>query len=74
MIEINKCYCENCLDTMHKMPDRFIDLIVTSPPYDSMREYKDRIDLTWNFSGFKPIAHEIYRIIKVGGVCVDCWG
>jgi len=26
MMEINKCYNENCLDTMAKMPDGFIDL------------------------------------------------
>ena len=30
-MEINKIYNENCLDTMAKMPDNFIDLTVTSP-------------------------------------------
>ena len=39
-MEINKIYNENCLDTMAKMPDNFIDLTVTSPPYDNLREYK----------------------------------
>jgi len=34
MIELNKIYNENCLDTMARMPDNFIDLIVTSPPYN----------------------------------------
>jgi site-specific DNA-methyltransferase (adenine-specific)/modification methylase len=33
-MEINKIYNENCLDTMAKMPDNFIDLTVTSPPYN----------------------------------------
>lgn len=32
--EANKIYNENCLDTMARMPDNFIDLIVTSPPYN----------------------------------------
>lgn len=27
-MEINKIYNENCLDTMAKMPDNFIDLTV----------------------------------------------
>ena len=36
-MEINKCYNENCLDTMARMPDGFIDLTVTSPPYDDLR-------------------------------------
>lgn len=31
---INKIYNENCLETMAKMPDDFIDLIITSPPYN----------------------------------------
>lgn len=33
MIELNKIYCENNLETMARMPDNFIDLTVTSPPY-----------------------------------------
>jgi site-specific DNA-methyltransferase (adenine-specific) len=33
-METNKIYNENCLDTMAKMPDNFIDLIITSPPYN----------------------------------------
>jgi site-specific DNA-methyltransferase (adenine-specific) len=33
-MEINKLYNENCLDTMAKMPDKFVDLVVTSPPYN----------------------------------------
>ena len=34
MIEINKIYHENNLDTMSKMPDDCIDCIITSPPYN----------------------------------------
>ena len=33
-MELNKIYNENCLDTMAKMPDNYIDLTVTSPPYN----------------------------------------
>jgi site-specific DNA-methyltransferase (adenine-specific) len=33
-MEINKIYNENCLETMAKMPNNFVDLIVTSPPYN----------------------------------------
>lgn len=31
---INKIHNENCLETMAKMPDNFLDLIITSPPYN----------------------------------------
>ena len=34
MNELNKIYNENCLDTMSRIPDNSIDLIVTSPPYN----------------------------------------
>lgn len=34
MIEINKIYNENCLDTMKRIPDGFVNLVVTSPPYN----------------------------------------
>jgi len=33
-MQINKVYNENCLNTMAKMPDKFVDLVVTSPPYN----------------------------------------
>ena len=33
-MELNKIYNENCLDTMMRMPDKFVDLVVTSPPYN----------------------------------------
>jgi modification methylase len=33
-MEVNKIYCENCMDTMAKTPDGFIDLTITSPPYN----------------------------------------
>ena len=34
MIEKNKIYNEDCLDTMKKIPDKYIDAIITSPPYN----------------------------------------
>ena len=63
-IEINKIYCENCLDTMGRMPDGFIDLTVTSPPYDNLRTYNG-----YEFD-FEAIAKELYRVTKDGGVVV----
>lgn len=31
---INKIICGDCLETMKKIPDNSIDLVVTSPPYN----------------------------------------
>lgn len=57
-------YNENCLDTMSRMPDNFIDLTITSPPYDNLRNYKGY------FFPFEDIAKELYRVTKEGGVVV----
>ena len=57
-LELNKIYCESNLDTMAKMPDNFIDLTVTSPPYDDLRDYKG-----YSFP-FEDIAKELYRVLK----------
>ncbi len=63
-MELNKIYNESNLETMGKMPDGFIDLTVTSPPYDNLREYKG-----YSFA-FEEIAKELYRVTKKGGVLV----
>ncbi len=34
MVEINKVYNENCLDTLNRIDDDSIDLVITSPPYN----------------------------------------
>ena len=34
-------YNESNLDTMSRMPNNCIDLTVTSPPYDDLRNYRD---------------------------------
>jgi site-specific DNA-methyltransferase (adenine-specific) len=64
MKEINKIYTENCLDTMARMEDNFIDLTVTSPPYDGLRTYNG-----YSFD-FESVAKELFRITKDGGVVV----
>jgi len=64
MIEVNKNYNESNLETMAKMPDCFVDLTVTSPPYDGLRTYNG-----YSFP-FEEIAKELYRITKDGGVVV----
>tara|TARA_R110002012_G_C11466758_1_gene593490 strand:- start:45 stop:797 length:753 start_codon:yes stop_codon:yes gene_type:complete len=57
-------YNENCLETMARMKDNTIDLTVTSPPYDNLRNYNG-----YSFD-FESIAKELYRVTKDGGVVV----
>ena len=63
-MKTNYLYNENCLDTMAKMDDNFIDLTVTSPPYDNLRTYNG-----YSFD-FESIAKELFRVTKEGGVVV----
>ena len=53
----------DCLELMKDIPDKSIDLVITSPPYDDLRNYNSTID-------FEKIIKELYRIIKIGGVVV----
>jgi len=63
-MKTNTIYNENCLDTMARMEDNFIDLTVTSPPYDDLRTYNG-----YSFP-FEDIAKELLRVTKDGGVVV----
>lgn len=53
---------------LREFPDACIDLVVTSPPYDDLRDYTGQF--VWNFETFRQIAVQLYRVIKVGGVVV----
>ena len=41
-----------------------VDMVLTSPPYDNIRNYNG---FSWNFHG---IVHELYQILKPGGVVI----
>jgi DNA modification methylase len=63
-INLNSIYAEDCIQTMSKMPESFVDLVVTSPPYDNLKTYKG-----FSFD-FEVVARELYRVLKLGGVVV----
>ncbi len=39
MIKTNTIYQESCLDTIKRMPDNYLDCLITSPPYWQLRDY-----------------------------------
>ena len=61
---IGKVIQGDCIDVMRQMPDKCVDLVVTSPPYDGLRDYNG-----YSFP-FEKIAHELFRVVADGGVCV----
>lgn len=54
----------DCLEVMKQMNDNYIDLTVTSPPYDNLRDYNN-----YSFD-FENIAKQLFRVTKEGGVIV----
>lgn len=64
-LKLNKFYVAESVEFMKaNMPDNFVDLTVTSPPYDNLRDYKG-----FEFN-YKAMLEELYRVTKDGGVVV----
>lgn len=62
---INNFYALDCVEFMQKyLQDDSIDMVLTSPPYDDLRNYQG-----YTFE-FEKIADELFRVIKKGGVVV----
>jgi len=63
-LPLNQIIHGDCLELMPQIADKSIDMVLTSPPYDNLREYNG---YTFNFEG---IAKQLYRVVKDGGVVV----
>lgn len=63
-LPLNEIICGDAVEVMKAMAPNSIDLVVTSPPYDELRNYNG---YTFNFEG---IARGLFRVMKKGGVVV----
>lgn len=61
---LDRVFCGDSQIILFDFPDACIDLVVTSPPYDKLREYGGDY---WNF---EAIADQLERVLKPGGVLV----
>lgn len=61
---MNRIICGNHLDILAQLPDDSIDLTLTSPPYDDLRDYKG-----YKFD-YKKLAPLLLQKTKEGGVVV----
>ena len=57
-------FVADCVEFMSSMDEGVVDLTVTSPPYDNLRDYKG-----YSFD-FGNIAKQLYRVTKRGGIVV----
>lgn len=63
-LKLNDIHCIDCIEGMKKLQNNYIDLVVTSPPYDNLRNYNG-----YEFH-FEKIAKGLFRILKDGGIVV----
>jgi len=48
MLDVNRIYNINCLDGLKRLPDKFIDMTITSPPYWGLRDYGEKTVSIWD--------------------------
>jgi len=61
---VNEIYCGNHLEILERFPRGCIDLTVTSPPYDNIRDYDG-----YSFD-LEGVIQQLYRVTKERGVVV----
>ncbi len=64
----NKFLKGDCSKVLKRIESDSVDLVVTSPPYDDLRDYENKLE--WNFDVFKIVANQLFRVVKLGGVVV----
>ena len=64
MFPENTIFQENCIETLHRMDDGVIDMTITSPPYDDLRDYNG-----YHFP-VEEIAASLFHKTKAGGVVI----
>jgi len=73
MIELDKIYCEDCLEGMKRIDDGTVDCVVTSPPYYALRDYnvEGQIGLEASLDEYIDklvvVFDEVRRILKPTG-------
>ena len=64
---VNKILCGACQEVLASLKDECVDLTVTSPPYDNIRDYKG---YSFEEEDFRAIIRQLFRVTKKGGVVV----
>lgn len=59
----------DCLERMKEIESGSVDLTVTSPPYDNLRDYNGNNEM-WSELVWMGVLRELYRVTNDGGVVV----
>ena len=60
----NRIICGDNVEVMRSFPEKHVDMVVTSPPYDNIRKYKG---FSYNLHN---VGVELLRVLKDGGIVV----
>jgi modification methylase len=67
----NHLYCKSS-DKMDELPDNSVHLMVTSPPYNVLKEYDNNLNLDEYLNFLMRVWIETYRVLAPGGrACVN---
>lgn len=61
----------DCLELLRRIPDRHVNLVVTSPPYNLGKPYEKRLDLDEYVSQQRTVIEECVRVTNEKGSI--CW-
>lgn len=64
-------YLGDCLELLSNIPDNFVKLVVTSPPYNLGKTYETRLDMDDYVTPQKEVITECVRILDDDGSI--CW-
>ena len=62
--QLNRLIVGDAVEVLQRFPESFVDLTITSPPYENLRDYNG-----YAFDA-KAMLEAIHRATKPGGVCV----
>lgn len=69
-MEVNKIVLGDSLQSMKELPNNYVDLVVTSPPYEKAKFYGKKVNIYHpdNYvEWFLPYFREIHRVLKSSG-------
>lgn len=70
--KINTITQGDCLESLATIPDCFVDMVITDPPYKLSQTYSSNVDADnlLAVSAIWPVAQDLLRVTKPGGICV----
>lgn len=75
MVEINKIYPKNCIGGLKEIPNEYVDLVITSPPYNAGINYDiydDKVSKEDYLKMMEKAGKQLFRVLKNDGrLCIN---